>query len=569
MKISGNQLIVKALIAEHVELLFAYPGSAVIELFDELYNQKKIRLILPRHEQGLVHAADGYARATGKVGVCLVTSGPGATNTVTAIATAHSDSVPLVCLCGQVKRDLIGNDAFQEVDIVGITRSITKHSVLVTEREDLGRIIKEAFYIATSGKPGPVVIDLPADLLAELGSDCYPQDVAIRSYRPHTEVHIGQIKRAVKLLQEAKQPLFLAGGGLHVADCQQAFTELVEMTGIPVVSTIMGRGAIATTHPLFIGNLGMHGSFAANQAVMACDLLCSIGTRFNDRITGEVGSFAPAAKLIHIDIDSAAISRRIKVDVPIVADAGKAIEAICDYYPKKDLMSNEWLERLSSWQNRHPLLPKMAKAMAPSRIIGKLNDYFPEGIIVTDVGQHQMWTTQFLALAGSKQLITSGGQGTMGYGLPAAIGAQLGKPEQQVICVTGDGGMQMNSQELMTAVMEDVPLIVLILNNGYLGMVRQWQELKYNKHYAGTNLSTGNFGQHVAPDYLPDFVMLAESYGAKGVRVSSEEELSGAFELAIKEKQRPTVIDCLIDAAHLVLPMVTGALNEMILEVEE
>lgn len=565
MKMKGTELFIKALKEENVNTLFAYPGSAVITLFDELYKQKDIRMILPRHEQALVHEADGFARSTGKVGVCLVTSGPGATNIVTGIATANYDSVPIVCFCGQVRRDLIGNDAFQEVDIVGITRGITKHSMMVTDRNQLGRAIKEAFYIASTGKPGPVIVDLPVDMINETGDGQYPGEVHIRSYRPNNSAHIGQIKRAATLLNEAERPLFLAGGGIHVSGAEAEFTKLAEQTQIPVISTIMGKGSIPTGHPLYIGNLGMHGCFAANRAVMECDVLCSIGSRFNDRITGKVDQFAPNARIIHIDIDTASISRNVKVDIPIVADAHKAITELINY--TKDNNTTGWRKEIEAWQSEYPLKAAKSKEFSPASIIDLINRTFTECIVVTDVGQHQMWTAQYLELNANKKLLTSGGLGTMGYGFPAAIGAKLGNPKKRVICITGDGGIQMNIQELATAALEEIPIIILIFNNSYLGMVRQWQQLMYDRRYAGTNLRSGNYGSNKPEQYIPDFVKLAESYNAAGMRVFNEKDLITAFEDAGKEEKRPTVIECVIDSEEIVLPMVKAgcSLNEMIL----
>ena len=436
-QISGNKLLVKALKEEGVETLFGYPGACTIDISDELYRQNGIDIILPRHEQALVHEADAYARTTGKVGVCLVTSGPGATNLVTGLATANYDSVPLVCFTGQVARHLIGNDAFQEVDIVGITRSITKYGVTVRNREDLGRIIKEAFYIARTGRPGPVLIDLPKDVMAELGSAEYPKSVNIRGYKPNTSVHMGQLKKALKMLQKAKKPLFLAGGGVNIAHANEIFTTVVEKTQVPVVTTVMGRGAISTKHPLFIGNLGMHGSYAANMAVSNCDLLFSIGTRFNDRITGKLHEFAPNAQIVHIDIDTASISRNIHVDVPIVADAKEAITKMAEYVT--DCGTKKWLSEIEGWKNEHPLTMKNRPLMGPLDIFAAINEQFDDAIIVTDVGQHQMLTSQFVDITEKRQLIMSGGLGTMGYGLPGAIGAQIGNPDTPVISISGDG----------------------------------------------------------------------------------------------------------------------------------
>ena len=572
-KITGNKLFVKALKEEGVDILFGYPGACTIDISDELYKQDYTKVILPRHEQALVHAADAYARSTGKVGVCLVTSGPGATNLVTGIATANYDSVPLACFTGQVARNLIGNDAFQEVDIVGITRSICKYGITVQKREDLGRIIKEAFYIARTGRPGPVVIDLPKDVMAELGSPEYPQTVNIRGYKPNTEVHIGQLKRAMKMLNKAKKPLFLAGGGVKIANAVEIFTKIVDITKIPVVTTIMGRGSIPTNHPLFIGNLGMHGAYAANMAVSECDLLFSIGTRFNDRITGKIHEFAPNAQIVHIDIDTASISRNVHVDIPIVADAKTATEKILEYAAFHD--TAQWLEKIEGWKEEHPLKMKEKPVLTPQKVIETINEMFEEAIVVTDVGQHQMFTTQYLELTEKKQLLTSGGLGTMGYGFPGAIGAQLGNPDTPVIAISGDGGMQMNIQEFATAVGQEFPLILCVFNNNYLGMVRQWQKLFYGKRYSMTCLRArksceGKCGtpECECPPYTPDFVKLAESYGAKGIRVFKPEEIKEAFEEARKNTKTPTLIEFIMDPEDLVYPMIKpgGTLEEMLMD---
>ena len=569
-QISGNQLLVKALKEEGVDVLFGYPGACTIDISDELYKQSGIDIILPRHEQALVHEADAYARTTGKVGVCLVTSGPGATNLVTGLATANYDSVPLVCFTGQVARHLIGNDAFQEVDIVGITRSITKYGVTVRNREDLGRIIKEAFYIARTGRPGPVLIDLPKDVMAELGSAEYPKTVNIRGYKPNTSVHIGQLKRALKMLQKAKKPLFLAGGGVIISRAQEIFTQVVEKTQIPVVTTVMGRGAISTKNPLFIGNLGMHGAYAANMAVNECDLLFSIGTRFNDRITGKLHEFAPHAQIVHIDIDTASISRNIHVDIPIVADAKEAITKMNEYV--QDCNTGKWLKQIQEWKEEHPLTMKDRGIMGPLDIIGEINRQFDKAILVTDVGQHQMLVSQYADITENRQLIMSGGLGTMGYGLPGAIGAKIGNPDTPVISVSGDGGMQMNIQELATAVLEELPIICCIFNNEYLGMVRQWQKLFYGKRYSMTNLRSGALSRRTNgeeyPKYTPDFIKLAESYGAKGIRVTKREEIAAAFEEARKSTKVPTVIEFIIDPEEMVYPMVKpgGTLADLIMD---
>ena len=574
MKIKGTQLFVKALIEEGVDTLFAYPGGMAIDLFDALYGVKEFRVVLPRHEQGLVHAADGYARATGKTGVCLVTSGPGATNLVTGIATANYDSVPLVCFTGQVPTNLIGNDAFQEVDIVGICRSICKYALTVRRREDLGRIIKEAFYIARTGKPGPVLVDFPKDIQQAAGSDEYPKEVSIRGYKPSTGVHMGQLKKAADMLANAKRPLFLVGGGVNISRAGAEMTRLAEMLNVPVVTTIMGKGALPTDHPLFIGNMGMHGNVASNTAVSECDLLFSIGTRFNDRITGKISEFAKNAKIVHIDIDAASISRNIVVDVPIVADAKEAIVKFTEIaVPPKH--TAEWVARLQELRAAQPIRMSAEGKINPQDIIRGVNEKFREAIVTTDVGQNQMWTTQFLQLRGESRLITSGGLGTMGYGLPAAIGAKLGRPEMPVVCVSGDGGFQMNEQELATAVCEELPIVICVLNNSYLGNVRQWQEMFYGGRYSCTCLKKRKSCAQwcsdptsACPAYIPDFVKLAESYGIEGIRVTDRSEIGAAFDRAAAETKKPTLIEFIIDRELDILPMVPGgnALSEMVTE---
>lgn len=572
-KISGNKLLIKALKEEGVDILFGYPGGYNVDILDELYKQDYTEVILPRHEQGLIHAADGYARATGKVGVCLVTSGPGATNLVTGIATANYDSIPLVCFTGQVNRNLIGNDAFQEVDIVGITRSICKYGVTVTNREDLGRIIKEAFYIARSGRPGPVVIDLPKDMMCELGESVYPETVNIRGYKPNTSVHTGQLKRAVKMLAKAKSPVFLAGGGVNIAGANEVFTQLVEKTKVPVVSTVMGKGAIPSSSPYFVGCMGLHGAYAANMVVGECDLLFSIGARFNDRVTGKIIDFAPNAQIVHIDIDTASISRNVHVDVPIVADAKAACERLLEYVEENE--TSEWLAKIQGWKEEYPLKLKYQNGVNAQYIIEELNRQFDDVIVVSDVGQHQMWCAQYVEVNANKRLLMSGGLGTMGFGFPAAIGAQLGFPDRKVVSISGDGGFQMNLQEFATAISEELPVIVCIFNNYKLGMVRQMQKLSFGKRYSATCLNASKscranckLGEMNCPPYTPNFVKLAESYGAKGIRVDKIEDIAGAFEAAKQETKIPTLIEFMIDYEELVLPMVRGgsSLEDMILD---
>lgn len=579
MQITGSQLIINSLIEEGVDKIFAYPGGYDKDIFDALYHEKDIELILPRHEQGLIHAAEGYARSTGKVGVCLVTSGPGATNLVTGIADANYDGIPLVCFTGQVATSVIGNDAFQEVDIVGITRTISKYSTTIRKRDDLGRAIKEAFYIARTGKPGPVIVDLPSNIVSEIGPSEYPETVNIRGYKPSTGVHIGQIKKALEMLKNAKKPLFLIGGGVNISHANEEFEKLVNITKVPVITTIMGKGAIPTKHPFFIGNVGMHGSYASNKAVNECDVLFSIGTRFNDRVTGRISEFAPNAKIIHIDIDSASISRNIVVNIPIVADAKAAINELIPL--AQELDTKKWVNQIKAWNKEYPVTApsSVEGGISPQAIFENLNKAFTEGIFLTDVGQHQMWTTQFLEMNKNKQLITSGGLGTMGFGLPAAIGAQLGNPDKRVVCIAGDGGVQMTIQELATAVQLELPITLVIINNGFLGMVRQMQQFFHDKNYYGTCLRKRkscegkcNFdGSNIpecCPPYTPDFIRLAESYGAYGIRVTAEDKLGDAFEEAKKNTDAPTIIEILIDFKDVVLPMVQSgkALDNMLLE---
>ena len=575
MKISGAKLFVKALQEEGVDTLFAYPGGMAIDLFDALYGETAFRVVLPRHEQGLVHAADGYARATGRTGVCLVTSGPGATNLVTGIATANYDSVPLVCFTGQVPTHLIGNDAFQEVDIVGICRSICKYAVTVRSRDDLGRIIKEAFYIARTGKPGPVLVDFPKDIQLALGSDEYPQEVSIRGYKPSTGVHMGQLKKAAAMLAAAKRPLFLAGGGVNIARGGDALRRVAEACNAPVVTTIMGKGALPYNHPLYIGNMGMHGNIAANTAVSECDLLFSVGTRFNDRITGKLSEFAKGAQIVHIDIDAASISRNIVVDVPIVADAREALEKLAEILPPAKAERGGWVQRLQSLRAEKPLVMDGGGAVTPKDVIEAINAQFDEPIVTTDVGQNQLWTTQFLQVKGQGKLLTSGGLGTMGYGLPAAIGAKLGCPDRPVVCIAGDGGFQMNEQELATAVCEELPVTICIFNNSYLGNVRQWQEMFFGGKYSCTCLrkraSCGAWCSKPnaqCPPYVPDFVKLAQSYGIEGIRVTDRAQIAEAFARAKANTKAPTLIEFIVERESNVLPIVPGgnALSEMVTE---
>ncbi len=572
MDIAGKKLLVKALQEEKVDTLFAYPGGYVTDILDELYKTENIRIVLPRHEQALVHEAEGYARATGKPGVCLVTSGPGATNTITAITDAHYDSIPLVVITGQVPQTLIGNDAFQEVDIVGMTRGIVKYGVTVRDRKNLGKILKMAFYIATTGKPGPVLIDFPKDIQLANGPAEYPSEVHIRGYKPNESVHVGQLKKAYKLLRSAKHPIILAGGGVHIAGAEAELAAFAEAMDIPVVTTVMGKGVLPEDHPLYVGNSGMHGRFAANTAVSECDVLFSIGTRFNDRITGDLNEFAPNAKIIHVDIDTSSISRNVVVDVPVVSDAKLALTKLLEW--AEPMKTKRWQDQIHEWNEEHPLGMRADKGMTPQMIMEGINEVFPKGIFVTDVGQHQMWATQYITAHPDKQVVTSGGLGTMGFGFPAAIGAKIGAPDKDVVCISGDGGMQMNLQELATAVCEGVGLTVCILNNQYLGMVRQFQQIFYGKRYIDTCLrkrvgcpENCKGPSDACPPYVPDFIRLAESYGAKGLRVEKAEDIVPALKEAQQSKNIPVVIEFLIASDEIVLPMVRGGnpMSEMML----
>ena len=573
MDITGRKLFVKALLEEGVDTVFGYPGGTVTDLFDELYKTDGIDLVLPRHEQALIHEAEGYAKSTGKVGVCLVTSGPGATNTITGLADAHYDNVPLVCFTGQVPLNLIGNDAFQEVDIVGMTRSITKYSVTVRDRKDLGKIIKMAFYIAQTGKPGPVLIDIPKNIQTESGPSEYPDKVDIRGYKINKDVHVGQLKKAYKLLRTAKRPLILAGGGINLARANARLLEFVEKEDVPVVTTVMGKGAIPTNHRLYVGNCGMHGKYAANMAVSECDVLFSIGTRFNDRITGDLNEFAPKAKIVHIDIDTASISRNVVVDVPVVADANVALEKLVEWAePKK---TTAWQNMISIWEKENPLGMRRDRGMTPQMIMEHINKNYPKSIYVTDVGQHQMWASQYLELDEDSQLLTSGGLGTMGFGLPAAIGAKIANPQKDVVCISGDGGLQMNIQELATSIVQGAGVTICVLNNYYLGMVRQMQQLFYGKRYSATCLRKRKTcppqckgPNEACPPYTPDFVKLVESYGGYGIRVEKEEDIDAAFEEAKKHKDVPVLIEFMIQTDEIVLPMVKSGnpMSEMILK---
>ena len=576
MEKTGAKILVEALTHENVDTVFAYQGAAVIPIFDELYTEPSIDLVFPRHEQGLIHMADGYARSTGKVGVCVVTSGPGATNTITGLATANYDSVPLVCFTGQVAHSLIGNDAFQEADIVGMTSSITKHNYIVSDRKDLPRIIKEAFYIASSGRPGPVLVDLPVDILKALAVDTYPEKVKIDGYKPVVNGHPLQIKKAAAKLMEAKRPIILCGGGVNISRSSDVFREFVDIIGVPVVSTLMGISAIPSAHPLYLGMVGMHGVYPANMALSNCDLIFSIGCRFSDRITGKLSEFAVDAEIVHIDIDSATISRNVSVAIPIVGDAGNIVN---DLIPLVECCNiSSWLDTVNDWQKEYSqIIVEGENRLSPMQIINSVSNIFPDATVATDVGQHQMWTAQFYKFTNPGSLITSGGLGTMGYGLPAALGAQIGNLDKRVICIAGDGGVQMNIQELAVAAQRELPVIIIIINNNYLGMVRQWQQLFFDKKYSGTCLrqtkscpaKCNDFGEH-CPPYVPDFVKLADAYNITGMRVTKEEDIIPALQKAAAIKDKPVLIEFITEQEANVMPMVPagGNISQMILEKE-
>jgi len=559
MKKTGSQIIVECLKKEGVDTLFNYPGGAVLPLFDEL-GSAPFHQVLVRHEQAAVHAADGYARASGKVGVVVVTSGPGATNTVTGIATAYMDSIPIVTLTGQIPTFLIGNDAFQEADIVGITRPCTKHNYLVKEIKDLSRILKEAFYIARNGRPGPVLVDLPKDILVDSAEFKYPEKVSIRGYRPTLEGHPGQIQRATHLILKSKKPLLYVGGGIISSNASKELFHLSEKLGIPVTMTLMGLGGFPGNHPFSLGMLGMHGTYRANMAVMESDLLITVGARFDDRVTGKLESFAPQAKVIHIDIDPTSISKNVRVDLPIVGDCKRILSKILSLLEKEETHSfreglHKWHRQIENWKAIYDMDYQQEQIIKPQYVIEKMDELTGgEAILTTEVGQNQMWAAQYYKYLKPRTFLTSGGLGTMGYGLPAAIGAQVAFPNRLVIGISGDGSFQMNSQELATAVQYRLPIKVAILNNGYLGMVRQWQEFFYGKRYASSSLE----------GVSPDFVKLAEAYGAVGLRATKPEEVVPVLKKAFSIPE-PVVIDFVIDPEENVYPMVPAGepLNQM------
>ena len=565
MQLSGAQIVVQSLKAEGVEYVFGYPGGAVIEIYDALFQLNKFKHILVRHEQAAVHAADAYARVSGKVGVALVTSGPGVTNALTGIATAYSDSIPLVVISGQVGNSLIGTDAFQEVDTVGITRPCVKHNFLVTNIAELADTIKKAFQIAASGRPGPVVVDVPKDVTQAMAKFSYPQeDIFIRSYQPVVQGHIGQIKKAVQMLASAKRPIIYFGGGVVLGNASEEMTKFVRMIGAPCTGTLMGLGAYPSSDRQFLGMLGMHGTYEANLAMQNADVVLAIGARFDDRVISVPSKFfEKAKKIIHIDVDPSSIAKRVKVDIPIVGDVKNVLSEMIQLWGKQESAPaadslDKWWKSIEEWRSRNCLwFDNESEIIKPQYVIQKLAEITNNSAIITsDVGQHQMFTAQYYPFERPRQWLNSGGLGTMGVGLPYAIGAKLAAPDQDVFCITGEGSIQMNIQELSTCFQYRVPVNVVTLNNGYLGMVRQWQELYY-----------GNRESETYFDSLPDFVKLAEAYGHIGIRVDKKSDVEGALLEALNQKDRLVFLDFLTDKKQNVLPMVGNGkgLDEMVL----
>ena len=563
MKLTGSKILLESLIQEGVDTIFGYPGGTVINIYDDLMGSS-IKHILTRHEQAAVHAADGYARATGKVGVAIATSGPGATNTITGIANAYMDSIPMIVITGQVPTALIGNDAFQEADLIGITRPITKHNYLVKDVKDLARIIKQAFYIARTGRPGPVVIDLPKDVQVATTKFEYPDKVELRGYKPTFSGNMRMIEKAVKMMLGAKKPVLYVGGGATLTDSHAELMQLAETLQAPVTTTLMGMASFPTRHPLSLGMLGMHGTYYANMAVTNSDVLIALGARFDDRVTGKISTFAPHAKIIHVDVDPTSIKKNVRVDLPIVGDLRDVLKKMNKKLAEnKDEVAREkevlkpWLEEISAWRKDHPMSYKQSKTeIKPQFVIEKLRELSDEdAIVTTEVGQHQMWTAQFFDFIQPRTFLSSGGLGTMGYGLPAALGAQVAFPKRQVIDVSGDGSFQMNSQEMATLVQYRLPVKIVILNNNFLGMVRQWQQLFFDKRYSQTCME------------LPiDFIKLAEAYGATGLRTSKPEEVEDVIKKAF-DTPGPVIMEFKVSREENVMPMVpAGAgLNEMVL----
>ncbi len=563
MELTGADIFVQSLKEEGVDYIFGYPGGAVLHIYDALYQQTDVQHVLVRHEQAATHAADGYARSTGRPGVVIVTSGPGATNAVTGIATAYMDSIPMVVFTGQVPTHLIGNDAFQEADNIGITRPCVKHNFLVKDVTKLAETIKKAFYVATTGRPGPVVVDIPKDITAEKAEFSYPKKVSMRSYNPVLIGHTGQIKRAVKLMQSAKRPILYTGGGVILGEASEPLTELARIMNFPVTNTLMGLGAYPATDPLFVGMLGMHGTYEANMAMHHCDVLIAIGARFDDRVTGHIEKFCPNAKIIHIDIDPASISKNVKVDVPIVGCVENVLKVMLDEIRSNDVKSDavalkDWWQQIDEWRSKDSLkYDRDSDNIKPQFVIETLYRLTEgDAFVTSDVGQHQMWAAQFYKFDKPRRWINSGGLGTMGFGLPAAMGVQFAYPDATVACVTGEGSIQMCIQELSTCTQYSLPIKIINLNNGYLGMVRQWQEFFYQKRYAMSYMES-----------LPDFVKLAESYGHVGMQITRPGDVEGALIEMLKLKDRLVFMDFLTDKDENVYPMIPagGGQNEMIL----
>lgn len=548
-KMTGAKMLIEALQIEGVEVVFGYPGGRVLFIYDEIYKQKYFKHILVRHEQGAIHAADGYARASGKVGVAIVTSGPGFTNAVTGIATAYTDSIPLVVISGQVGITQIGTDAFQEIDAVGISRQCTKHNYLVKSIKELPKILKEAFYIARSGRPGPVLIDLPSDISNTMGEFIYPQNIVLETYKPKLEGNSRQITKLINAMDSAKKPLFYIGGGANLADCSEEIRAIMEATQIPAVETLMARGVCGDKNPLFLGMAGMHGSYSANMAISECDLLISLGARFDDRITGKLSEFAKHAKIAHIDIDPSSIGKIVDVDYPIVGDLKRVCVSLAQNLGDFDKhKTREWLKTLESYRKKHHFKYEDSnKILKPQWIIERVSEICGDNaIIVTDVGQHQMWAAQFYEFNTPRKFLTSGGLGTMGFGMPAAMGAKVAQSKLPTIAIVGDGGVLMNIQELMTCVEQKLPVITIILNNNYLGMVRQWQTFFYEERYSSVDLTM-----------QPDFVKLAESFGALGFSVETKADFDKAFKNALNS-QLPSLLEVKVDRMESVFPMVAA-----------
>jgi acetolactate synthase-1/2/3 large subunit len=563
MELNGSQMVIEALRRENVSVVFGYPGGAIMNVYDEVYKQDYFQHILTRHEQAAIHAADGYARSSGKVGVAFVTSGPGFTNAVTGLATAYMDSIPMVVISGQVPITMIGTDAFQEIDAVGISRPCVKHNYLVKDIKDLPRILKEAFYIASSGRPGPVHVDLPKDISAQIGTFEYPETIKMQTYKPNYKGNVRQIKKAVDAIAESKRPVLYIGGGAISSGASEVVREFAKITGIPAVETLMARGVMGHDNPLLLGMLGMHGCYSANMAMSEADLMISFGPRFDDRVTGKLSEFAKHAKIIHVDIDPSSIGKLVDVDYPIVGDLKNVVEGMIPLAIEK-IDANKfktWRDLLNRYNEIHPLkYDDSAEVLKPQWAIQRVGEILGENaFITTDVGQHQMWTAQFYPFSFPRQFVTSGGLGTMGFGLPAAMGVKKAMPEKVSINFTGDGSILMNIQELMTAVEANIPVINIILNNQYLGMVRQWQTFFYDKRYSSTDINM-----------QPDFVKLVESFGGVGFRVKTKEEFDKALDEAVKSN-RIAMIDVNIDRMENVLPMVPagGTLYNMMLEYKE